>query len=60
MILILLLSDRQLIRRLNVKAEYDVPCNLLSDPVAKSTLNTLARTHFDSVNGPLICDKGEY
>lgn len=50
--------DPQLVRRLNIKADYDVPCSLISDPITKSTVTSLANSHFAQIDGPTICGKG--
>lgn len=49
-------SDYNIKRRLVMSAEYDVKCDLLSNPITNSTLNSMINSHFQLVDG--ICMSG--
>ena len=53
-----ILLDYSVLRRLVIKAQYDVSYQLLDDQITMRTLKSLAISHFTQVM--TICCPGEY
>ena len=51
------LLDYSILRRLVIRAQYDVSCQLLDDQITMRTLKSLATSHFAQVK--TICGPGE-
>ena len=48
--------DDNIIRRLEFRAQYDVECKLLDDPITKSTLQGIINTNFKQIED--VCAAG--
>lgn len=49
----------KLTRRINIRAEYDIQCDILDDPITKKSLQVTADNHANQIDG-LICEDGRW
>lgn len=53
----LLFTDPDVVRHVQFRAHYAVDCSILSNPVSRATLASLAESNFKDIQS--VCDKGE-